>query len=75
MNAWKVESFGADCLGNISGYRVSRYVWVPRPWSGRRDGLSQELEIAATFVGNIYRNGSFEKAKTQADALCASLNA
>jgi hypothetical protein len=69
-----VRPFGNDCLGNITGYVVERYVWVPRPWSGRSDGLCQEREIADQFVGNIYEPGSFDTARAAADALCAKLN-
>lgn len=72
---FQVRPFGNDCMGNITGYVVERYVWVPRPWSGRSDGLVQEREIAGQFVGDIYERGSFGAAKQQADALCAERNA
>lgn len=72
--SFKVRSFGRDCLGNISGYVVERYVWVPREWSKRKDGTCLEIEVAGTFVGNIYEAGSFDRAKADAQALCDRLN-
>jgi len=58
---WNVRSFGHDCLGNISGYIVERYV-------------ANQREIAGTFVGNIYEPGSFGRAKVKAVMLAAKLN-
>lgn len=72
---YAVRSFGSDCLGNITGYRVERYVWRPWKHSERSDGLGQFLDVAGQFCGNIYREGSFEKARAEADELCNSLNA
>lgn len=74
MSGYTVRSFGNDCLGNITGYLVERYVWVPRPWSGRTDGLCLEREVAGTFVGDLYKPGSFAVAAQNADKLCSKLN-
>ncbi|MBX3533379.1 MAG: hypothetical protein KF826_03435 [Xanthobacteraceae bacterium] len=59
---FEVRSFGRDCLGNITGYVIRR-------------GFGLKAEDAGVFVGNIYRPGSFEKAKQEAEARCASINA
>jgi hypothetical protein len=72
---FKVRAFGNDCLGNITGYIVERYRWVPRPWSARSDGLVLERETGGQFVGNLYRPGSFEQARQLADLCATALNA
>jgi hypothetical protein len=58
---WEVSTFGNDCLGNITGYRVTRY-------------CARRLEIAGAFCGNIYVPGSFGKAMVEAEALADRLN-
>lgn len=58
----RVEPFGRDCLGNITGYRVYQ-------------GHGQQRTVAGQFCGNIYAPGSFDHARTQAESLAASLNA
>lgn len=71
---FEVKTFGNDCLGNITGYRVQRSEWVPRPYSQRDDGLSYETEVRGQFIGNIHEGGSFDRAKAEAEARCAALN-
>lgn len=71
---WTVASFGNDCLGNITGYVVERRGWVPSLSSTRSDGLIYVRQVARTFCGNIYVQGSFEKAYESAQTLCKQLN-
>jgi hypothetical protein len=71
---WTVETFGRDCLGNITGYRVERRVWRFTGNPFRRDGLNLMLDIAGHFVADLYEIGSHEKAKAKAEALAAKLN-
>lgn len=59
---YRVESFGRDCWGNISGYRVTT-------------GYGWNRTTAQLFFGDLYERGSFERARLEADALCAKLNA
>lgn len=57
---WEVEFWTNS--GVHTGYRVIRYSGLGRP------------EIAKGFVGNMYREGSMDRAKTDAEVLCAKLN-
>lgn len=54
--AWEVQTFGNDCLGNITGYSVTR-------------NFGQYREIVGSFVGDIYRPESFSEAKAKAEAM------
>jgi hypothetical protein len=72
---YEVHTFGRDCLGNITGYRVGRYVWRYTGNSYRADGMNLIYDLAGQFVGNIYEPGSFGRAKTQAEVLARRLNA
>ena len=58
---WRVETYGRDCLGNISGYRVVRF-----------HGL--RTEFAGNFPVDIYIAGSFDLAEHRALRLCRALN-
>jgi hypothetical protein len=61
--AYRIESFGRDCMGNITGYRV---VTGHGPtWRCAPDGR---------FIGDIYIPGSFAAAYARAVDLCARLN-
>lgn len=60
--SWEVVPFGQDCLGNITGYRVQRYIK-----NGR-------LEIDSVYVGDIYKDRSFEQQKIRANLRRAYLN-
>lgn len=63
-NLFKVVAFGRDCYGNISGYKVVRTT-----------GSSAMSEyVVKDFWGNIYVEGSFEKARQEAQELCDKLN-
>lgn len=57
---WKVQSYGRDCMGNATGYRVYRY--------------APELEVAICYVGDVYVAGSFHKANCDAGRACDMLN-
>mgnify|MGYP001617988606 CR=1 FL=1 len=58
---WQVGTFGRDCLGNISGYRVFRYE-------------GQSLVAPYWESGDIYEPGSFERAKANCEAVCERMN-
>ena len=55
-----IETFGRDCMGNITGYRIV-------------DGTGPTWRVMASFVGDIYVPGSFAKAKAEAEAKLAEL--
>jgi hypothetical protein len=74
VSMWKVSTFGRDCIGNITGYRVERRRWRYTGNPYRKDGMNLSHEIAGQFVGNIYEAGSFDRAKAKADTLAAKLN-
>lgn len=57
----RIESFGQDCLGNITGYRVVRY-------------FGAEKEIVQAFIGNIYEPGSFDRAREGAEEVMRRVN-
>lgn len=59
---WRVSSFGRDCLGNVSGYRVVR-------------GFGWDTELDSQFVADLYEPGSHAIAKVNASRRCAALNA
>lgn len=59
--AYFVRSFGLDCVGNITGYVVARWV-------------DKKEEVARKFVGDLYTPGSFEEARRAAGKLCRELN-
>jgi len=61
MLKYRVESFGRDCLGNSSGYRVVR-------------DYGFQKEIAGTFVANIYEAGSHDRAYNNAVVMCENMN-
>ncbi len=46
----RIETFGLDCLGNVSGYRVV-------------SGFGKDWECHAQFVANLYVAGSHAEAK------------
>lgn len=58
---WRVETFGRDCYGNITGYRVVR-------------GHGFTLEFDRSYAGNIYRPASFDEARQWAEDRCRALN-
>lgn len=60
-DVWRVESFGRDCLGNISGYCIVR-------------GYGWRREIVGQFCGDIYETGSFDRAYQQAAGVADRLN-
>lgn len=74
LDEYTVSPFGNDCLGNVSGYMVARYVWKPDASSKRADGLIMVREIAGSFVANIYEPGSHAAALASAEALCRAMN-
>lgn len=51
-----VQTFGMDCLGNITGYRVY-------------EGYGQQRRVVAQFCVDIYEPGSFDRARAQAEAI------
>jgi hypothetical protein len=58
---WKVQTYGCDCNGHISGYRVYRYV-------------ENMFHVAITYPGDVYERGSFEAAEIMAKSACNALN-
>lgn len=59
-----VDTFGNDCLGNISGYLVRD-----------RQNLDPFSALSCpTYVASIYRPGSFVQAKQAAETECERLN-
>ena len=57
---YKITTFGRDSLGNITGYLIV----------DKKTGIPQK-----TFVGDIYVDGSFERAHNNANTACRMLNA
>ena len=57
---YRLETFGRDCLGNITGYRVVT-------------GVGRAFQVIGAFVGNIYVPGSFQSARDMAEAMLRSL--
>lgn len=74
MGPWSAKSFGNDCFGNPTGYRVERSGWKYTGNPHRSDGLNYVVEQAGQFVGNIYREGSMQKARKDAESLAEALN-
>ena len=64
MAGWRVEAANEDCLGNPGVYCVRRYL----------SGAAMDYVEAEAFVGNIYKDGSHERAKADAEALRDLLN-
>lgn len=62
MSAYRVESFGRDCLGNITGYRIVQ-------------GAGRDATFHGAFIGDIYEPGSFGRALSEANRRCGELNA
>jgi hypothetical protein len=58
---YRVEEFGRDCLGNITGYRVVT-------------GYGPTKVTAKRYCGDIYTPGTFEGARDLADFQCDLLN-
>ena len=56
----RIESFGQDCLGNITGYRVY-------------EGYGANRVCRGQFCGDIYVPGSFDRAYREAEELLANL--
>ncbi len=59
---FRVTSFGRDRLGNITGFRVVC------PNKEGRDEMTRQ------FVGNIFKEGSFKRAQSQARKAADRLN-
>jgi hypothetical protein len=58
MVRFQVRSFGQDCLGNVTGYRVID---------------TTEHRVCGQFVGDIYETGSHMRAYTHACTMARSL--
>lgn len=59
---YKVETFGRDCWGNISGYQVVRRGYNQFP----NGEYYFDTDTAGKFVANLYEDGSFGRAKQDA---------
>jgi hypothetical protein len=60
-----VAPYGRDCLGNITGYQVR---------DRAKEGDQRKWPVIQNFVGNIYKPGTHEQAKLDAQHLANRLN-